>query len=94
MKWRLQQQYIIVEAEIISYISIETVFVDGSRQQNIPSWEQLIGHSMLIEYKLGFAVNFSNGESECVAYTLLNVFLPLLPTYRSATLALTHNMQF
>lgn len=66
-----------IRIEIISALSffiIPTVFLDGSKQQNIPSWEQLIGHSILIEYKLSFAVNFSDGEcnfSEFVEYLAL-----------------------
>lgn len=51
-----------------------TVFINGSTQQNIPSWEQLIGHSILIEYKLSFAENFSNGK----CYAFYSSYLALL----------------
>lgn len=35
--------------------------MDGKK--TLASWEQLIGESILIEFKLSFAVNFSNGKS-------------------------------
>lgn len=35
--------------------------VKAMRQENVPTWKEVIGDSVLIEYKLQFAVNFSYG---------------------------------
>lgn len=34
--------------------------MDASNQENIPTWEELIGDSILIDLKLQFVVNFSS----------------------------------
>lgn len=39
--------------------------VKAMRQENVPTWKEVIGDGVLIEYKLQFAVNFSYGN-KCV----------------------------
>lgn len=36
------------------------VILDADKQENVPTWEELIGEEILIEYKLQFVVNFSS----------------------------------
>lgn len=39
-----------------------SVLLKATKQEQIPTWCKLIGDSILIEFKLKFAVNFSNGK--------------------------------
>lgn len=34
--------------------------MDADKQERVPTWEELIGDNILIEYKLQFRVNFSS----------------------------------
>ena len=41
--------------------TLQAIF-DVRKQEAIPTWEELIGDSILIEYKSKFSVNFSHGK--------------------------------
>lgn len=43
-------------------ILFSTVLLEARRQDKIPTWEELIGHDVLVNLGLKFAVNFSNGK--------------------------------
>lgn len=64
-EWKCHQ--ITVESKQANIVTLilpfnrSPAFLDGKKP--LASWEQLIGESILIEFKLSFAVNFSNGKS-------------------------------
>lgn len=43
-----------------------SVLVKATKQENIPTWKEVIGDAVLIEYKLQFAVNFSYGKFKII----------------------------
>lgn len=50
--------------------------VKAMRQENVPTWKEVIGDGVLIEYKLQFAVNFSYGD-----YIFFPLYQPVATFY-------------
>lgn len=44
-------------------IILSLVLIDCENQENVPTWEELIGDNILIEFNLQFDVNFSSGKN-------------------------------
>lgn len=46
----------------------------ASQQVNIPTWKEVIGNALLVEYELKFDVNFSQRKHIYFTYDILCVF--------------------
>lgn len=57
---RCKRYYPLIKEKFVKIFVL--VMVKAMRQENVPTWKEVIGDGVLIEYKLQFAVNFSYGN--------------------------------
>lgn len=51
---------------------METVMITATQQKNIPTWKEVIGDGLLVEYEFKFDVNFSQRK-----HLILRIFAML-----------------
>lgn len=49
------------------------VMTTASQQQKVPTWREIIGSSLLVEYELKFDVNFSQRKHIFILYSSQSV---------------------